>query len=275
MLKLAMVLIVFVTLFVNACHLKTIDSNKQESASDFFDGAIAQTPIDAKKHGKRLSMLLGCTGCHQNDFSGGPFNQGWVAPNVSLMIDKYDYSSLERAIRQGIGLDGRFLRLMPSEMYQSLSNADLRSLVDYLLTIKPTGKPQTRFEPGTNLLQQWDRDGYTNANALGLFWSTQPGPIALGPKHTRGRYLAINLCAECHNNAFQGYKDFTPDLAIIAAYSDEEFARLLTQGKGKFREDLGLMSLVSPARFPHLTNQEYNDLSAYLRARATALSTQE
>jgi len=58
---------------------------------------------------------------------------------------------------------------------------------------------------------------------------------------------------------------------IISAYSDEEFDRLLLKGKGNVRERLGVMSLVSPARFPYLTDQEWADLLAYLRTRSATL----
>lgn len=236
-----------------------------------FDGAHGETEEDQAKHGKRLADVLGCTGCHNPDFSGGPFNEGWIAPNLSLMAADYDHDTLGRAVRQGIALDERKLRMMPSEMYRALSDADMQSLSAYLLSLEPTGEVQPPFEPFPTDLAQWEIDGYTNGHVLGLEWAVTRGPLDLGPEHARGRYLALNLCTECHNNQLQGYPNFTPDLGVVALYTDEELRRLLLEGRGNVRERLGLMSLVSPARNPYLTDNEYSDLVSYLRARSESL----
>lgn len=236
-----------------------------------FDGARALDEMEHLAHGERLSELLGCTGCHQTDFTGGPFNQGRIAPNLTLLISEYDSVSLDRAIRSGVALDGRKLRLMPSEMYQFLSDTDMRALGAYLLSLSPSGEAQPPFEPIAEDIALWEADGYIDANTLGLSWRASAGPLDAGVEYSRGRYLALNLCTECHNNQLQGYPNFTPDLTIVSAYSDDELKRLLLEGKGNTREQLGLMSLVSPARNPHLTEGEYRDLIAYLRVRAKTI----
>lgn len=236
-----------------------------------FDGANATSEMERMAHGKRLSDLLGCAGCHQADFTGGAFNQGRVAPNLTLLISKYDSVSLDRAIRSGVALDGRKLRLMPSEMYQFLSDADMRALGSYLLSLSPSGESQPPFEPIAEDIASWQADGYIDANTLVVAWEASAGQPDAEVEHSRGRYLALNLCTECHNNQLQGYPNFTPDLSIVSAYSDDELKRLLLEGIGNSREQLGLMSLVSPARNPHLTDSEYRDLVAYLRVRATTI----
>lgn len=236
-----------------------------------FDDANASNKEERLAHGERLSRLLGCTGCHQADFTGGAFNQGRIAPNLTLLIPEYDNASLDRAIRSGVALDGRKLRLMPSEMYQFLSDADTLALALYLLSLPPSGESQPPFEPIAEDVALWEADGYINANTLALAWAASAGPLDAGVGYSRGRYLALNLCTECHNDQLQGYPNFTPDLTIVSAYSDVDLKRLLLEGKGNTREQLGLMSLVSPARNPHLTEGEYRDLIAYLRVRARTI----
>ncbi len=236
-----------------------------------FDDANASNKVERLAHGERLSRLLGCTGCHQGDFSGGAFNQGRIAPNLTLLIPAYDSVSLDRAIRSGVALDGRKLRLMPSEMYQFLSDADSLALTSYLLSLPPTGESQPLFEPIAEDIALWEADGYVDANTLALAWAASAGPLDAGVGYARGRYLARNLCTECHNHQLQGYPNFTPDLTIVSAYSDPELKRLLLEGKGNTRNQLGLMSLISPARNPHLTDGEYRDLIAYLRVRARTI----
>ncbi|CAN0591711.1 unnamed protein product, partial [Ectocarpus sp. 12 AP-2014] len=193
------------------------------------------------------------------------------APNLTLLISEYDDVSLGRAIRTGVALDGRKLRLMPSEMYQFLSDADMRALGSYLLSLSPSGELQPPFEPVAEDIALWEADGYIDANTLVLAWEASAGPLDAGEEHTRGRYLALNLCTECHNDQLQGYPNFTPDLTIVSAYSDAELKRLLLEGKGNTRERLELMSLVSPARNSHMTETEYHDLVAYLRVRARTI----
>lgn len=265
------ILSILAVIALAACGQNAPTTSSDQRAALTFDGADAETEDGKAQHGKRLADVLGCTGCHNPDFSGGPFNEGWIAPNLSLMVAEYDHDTLERAIRQGIALDDRKLRMMPSEMYRALSDADMQSLSTYLLSVEQTGDVQPPFEPFPSDLVQWEIDGYTDGHALGLKWAATSGPLDLGPEHARGRYLARNLCTECHNNQLQGYPNFTPDLSVIALYSDEEFRRLLLEGKGNVRERLGLMSLVSPARNPHLTDSEYADLVSYLRARSNKL----
>lgn len=265
------VLSVLTVFALTGCGQNAPVTSFTESAALTFDGANAETQEGKAQHGQRLANVLGCTGCHNLDFSGGPFNEGWIAPNLSLMVSEYDHDTLDRAIRQGIALDERKLRMMPSEMYRALSDADMQSLSTYLLSLEATGDIQPPFEPFASDLAQWEIDGYTNGHALGLEWAAMSRPLDLGTEHARGRYLATNLCTECHNNRLQGYPNFTPDLSVIALYTDEELQRLLLEGKGNVRERLGLMSLVSPARNPHLTDGEYADLVAYLRARSEGM----
>jgi len=254
-----------------SCEPFSSDQSADGPLETTFDGANTSEKLERLAHGERLSELLGCTGCHQADLTGGPFNQGRIAPNLTLLISEYDSVSLDRAIRTGVAQDGRKLRLMPSEMYQFLSDADAQALGSYLLSLSPLGESQLPFEPIAEDIALWDADGYTDANTLGLSWQASEGPLDAGAEFSRGRYLALNLCTECHNNQLQGYPNFTPNLTIVSAYSDVELKRLLLEGKGNTREQLGLMSLVSPARNPHLTEDEYRDLIAYLRVRAKTI----
>ena len=254
-----------------SCGQSSSNQSADKPLEVTFDDANASSKEERLAHGERLSRLLGCTGCHQADITGGAFNQGRIAPNLTLLIPEYDNASLDRAIRSGVALDGRKLRLMPSEMYQFLSDADTLALALYLLSLPPSGESQPPFEPIAEDVALWEADGYINANTLALAWAASAGPLDAGVGYSRGRYLALNLCTECHNDQLQGYPNFTPDLTIISAYSDVDLKRLLLEGKGNTREQLGLMSLVSPARNPHLTEGEYRDLIAYLRVRARTI----
>ena len=60
-------------------------------------------------------------------------------------------------------------------------------------------------------------------------------------------------CTACHNNALQGYQDFSPDLDIAGTYSEAELTRLLTTGEGKTKKNLGMMSEMGRDIFVKLT----------------------
>ena len=81
----------------------------------------------------------------------------------------------------------------------------------------------------------------------------------------RGQYLAMTACNECHGLDLRGGFG-TPDLAILTAYSDTEFRRLMKEGVAiGGRDSLRLMTMVARDRFAYFTEQEVVDLQAYLR----------
>lgn len=104
-------------------------------------------------------------------------------------------------------------------------------------------------------------------------WADHMPPFLLGeeddPQLVRGEYLAKTMCNECHGFDLRGHADIEmsmPDLAILAAYSEEDFRHLMKTGEGLGgREDLGLMTVVARDRFAYLNDDELDDLLAYLR----------
>ena len=91
--------------------------------------------------------------------------------------------------------------------------------------------------------------------------------VDLGPKHAWGRYMVETTCTACHNNALQGWPDFTPDLDIAGSYSKAELTELLTTGRSKTGKDVG-MSEVARRQFSHLTTREREAIVDYILARA-------
>ena len=90
------------------------------------------------------------------------------------------------------------------------------------------------------------------------------------PAVRRGEYLAMTSCTECHGFDLRGEDVFAPpgkgppDLAIVASYDKAAFARLMRTGKPPGDRDLGLMTRVAKGRFVHWTDEEVDDLYAFL-----------
>ena len=254
----------FAALLLAACH----PGAKQLS----FDGADYQTQAEKVAHGKRLTMVLGCTGCHGEDFQGknmedDPRQAAMYAPNVSLLLSSYSDSDLDKLIRHGVPKDRRRFWFMQVETYQFLTDADFAALVAYLRTLKPGGKVLPPFAFNAREQKDVDEGVMGDSKAQIAKYRDHP-PIDLGPEQAWGRHLVQTTCTGCHNNALQGWKNFTPNLDVAGAYSKAELTQLLTDGKGKDGKDVGAMSVIARTYFSHLTPHEREAIVDYILARA-------
>lgn len=233
------------------------------------------TDPDSTAQGRHIARTRGCFGCHGQQLEGRVFSDEWgwvgvaVAPNLALYARRHDPAVIEAAVRQGIGHDGKALWSMPSYNFVLLSDSDLSKLIGFLQSAPVVEKelpdPSLGWEART-----WMVDGEAQHMAE---WARHMPGLTLGegddPQRVRGEYLAKTTCNECHGFDLRGNpgsEGATPDLAIVAAYSDEEFRMLMQHGEGRGgRTDLGLMTLVAKDRFAQFTDQERADLLAFLR----------
>jgi mono/diheme cytochrome c family protein len=237
-----------------------------------YEGANYKTQAAKIAHGKRLTETLGCTGCHGGDFQGkdmadNPNDGAMYSPNVTLLAAGYRDADFNRLFREGVPRDGREFWFMQVESYQFLSDADLAALIAYLRTLKPGGEVRPPFK--LNRAEQKDADtGVLGDSRAQIAKYRANGPGDLGPRYAWGRYLVQTTCTACHNNALQGWPNFTPSLDIAGAYSKPELTALLTHGKGKGNKDVGPMSGIARAYFSHLTPREREAVVDYVLARA-------
>ncbi|MCY7340039.1 MAG: cytochrome c [Sphingomonas bacterium] len=243
-----------------------------------FDGAESSDPTERIAHGERLSHILGCTGCHKPNLEGQWFNDDapemgkLYASNLTRVLPTMSDAQLETLLREGTHPTRGDLWIMPSEVFQRLSEADMAALIAHLRTVKPSGAP-TPAPAMSAMAKAAVASGKFKPVSASVAEYRTTTPPDLGEGHAFGRYIAATTCAECHGGDLTGVPDFlpgvnTPDLDIAGAYSDAELVTLLTTGKGKTRADLGLMTLVGKGHFSHLTGRERSALIAYLKARA-------
>lgn len=216
-----------------------------------------------------VNGVLGCFGCHSDaDWSkpGAPpmvgregaghiwADQGlpWlVAPNITSDKETgagaWSDDTLARAIREGIGHDGRALfPMMPYQNYRAMADEDLASVIAYLRTAPAVRNllPTTKIPfPLSRLIQA----------APETVTSTVPTPDQSTPV-ARGAYLVrMASCAECHTPQENGQPmpgmDFaggfilyepngpvasaniTPAPSGIGYYNEATFVRALREGK--------------------------------------------
>lgn len=238
-----------------------------------FEGGDYKDDAAKVAHGKRLATVLDCTGCHGENLQGtnvtadDPAYGDMNAPNITLLLAKYDDQALDRLIRHGRPIDGREFWFMPVESLQFLSDADFAALVAYLRTFPPAGEQMPPIRKGPNFIKDVEKGLYGNAQQQ-IARFKREAPPDLGASYEWGRHLARTVCTPCHNSQLQGYEGFTPNLDIAGAYSPAELETLLTTGKGKSKPDLGLMAAIAKNSLSKLTRQERAAVIAYVQARA-------
>jgi hypothetical protein len=233
------------------------------------DRKFEATPQRLARGKYLVDGVMGCFRCHTDaDWSqpGAPPVAGregsghiWSDQNLPWLIasnitpDKetgagnWSDDTLARAMREGIGHDGRALSLiMPYQEYREMSDEDLASVIAYLRTVPPVRNqlPTTQMPFPLNFLTQNMPEPVTAAVAA----PDQSTPVA------RGSYLVrMAACAECHTPQENGQpmpgmdfaggfivyepkgpvasRNITPAPSGIGYYNDTTFIQALRVGK--------------------------------------------
>ena len=203
-----------------------------------------------------------------------------VSPNITPAGPAGDWTDeeLARAIREGIRPDGTLIGPpMPFALYRGLSDTDLAAIVAFLRTVKPVENDPPKSVYNIPLPPAWGPPVEHVAD------------IPRGPTVEYGAYIAgpIAHCLECHtpmgpdgHMLFDtalgqgGFKfpgpwgvsvaaNITSSEDGLAGYSDEELARMITEG---VRPDGSRMLPPMPyAHFARMTPDDLAALIAYLR----------
>ena len=241
----------------------------------------------------------GCFGCHTDqDWSkpGAPPVAGregsghvwadqdlpWlVAPNITsdkeTGVGNWSDDTLARAIREGIGHDGRTLfSVMPYPHYREMSDEDLASIIVYLRTVPPVRNqlPTTKIPFPLNYLM----------NNMPQPVTTQGAPDLSTPEK-RGAYLvSMAACADCHTPQEKGQplpgmefaggfllhepkgdvvsNNITPAASGIGYYNEATFIQALRQGKVGARP---LRASMPWYFFGKMTDDDLKSIFAYLK----------
>lgn len=237
-------------------------------ARPLTDVRFEPTPQRVERGRYLANAAIGCVLCHSErdrsqpgappvaggEFAGAIFvekpGHRLVAPNltpdVATGAGSWSDDMLARAIREGVGHDGRGLSgPMWWWAFRNLSDEDLASIVVYLRSLAPV-----RHElPGRLLSAEREKQAAEAAQPLAA-------PVAardLADPPTRGRYLIeVADCMGCHTaweapvnpglggggNAIERFGEevfsanLTPDPTGIGGYSEEIFRGVLRSGRG-------------------------------------------
>ena len=238
------------------------------------DRHFESTPVRLARGKYLVEGVNGCVACHSPaDLSkpGAPYIEGkegsgqvwpdkqltWlVAPNITSDKEtgagNWSDDVLARAIREGIGHDGRALfPVMPYTNFKSMSEEDLASVIVYMRTLPAVQSqlPQTRIPFPLNLL----------IKSLPEPITTAVGSPDLSTAVSRGAYLVkMGSCTDCHTPQERGQplpglefaggfvldlptgavatSNITPDASGISYYDDNLFLHVMREGKAGARQ---------------------------------------
>lgn len=199
-------------LFVTALVLHFVGLSRLNNAPEVATKPVS-VPADAAvvARGEHLvNVVSSCGLCHGENLGGQVFFDGEVgsyvfaanltagAGGVGATFSDADW---ERAIRHGVGGDGRVLVIMPSNFYQHLSDADLGAIIAYLKAAPPVdndlGVRRIGF-PGSIMGGTIGFNEFTRINGIDHANVGANSPTE-GAVAEYGAYLvSIAMCGECH-----------------------------------------------------------------------------
>jgi mono/diheme cytochrome c family protein len=249
------------------------------TAQAAFDGASVTNAAARIAHGQRISLVLGCRGCHtdtltgQNIFADDPQFGAVYAPNLTQFVPRHSDKQIEAILRTGVEPTRKDLWGMPSATFQNLSPNDMAALIAYLRSLKPSGEPSPPPQISALAKKQFIDTGQVKPEAQFVAEARLKPSLDLGPRYALGHYITSVTCAECHGSDLKGTKDVepglnSPNLIVVGGYTRADFERLMTTGVPVGGRKLRLMDQVAKHRFAKMTPHERDALYAYLKARA-------
>jgi mono/diheme cytochrome c family protein len=201
-----------------------------------------------------------------------------ITPDPATGAGNWSDDTLARAIREGIGQDGRALfPFMAYPSFRSLSDEDLASVIVYLRSLPPVRNPLPKTEiifPVKYLIRIVPEP--LDAPVL---------PPDLSDPVSRGRYLmTIASCTDCHTPKTKGQAipglefsggfglkgpwgdvasaNITPDASGISYYDEPLFLSAMRTGYVKARK---LNQIMPWFNFRNLTDEDLKAIFAYLK----------
>jgi cytochrome c553 len=200
-----------------------------------------------------VTAISKCVLCHNEDLSGRMFGNGGAfgtlyAANLTrgkgargtVMTD----AQMVTAIRDGVNAEGRSLLLMPSKMFNRLSDEDVADMVAYIRSVPPvdSARPKTNAGPLARILIGTGiASGLQSARGIDRNAPRQAAPPA-GPTPEYGSYLVVvGGCKFCHGAGLSGgpleegppgslpASNLTPE--GLEAYDEVKFFTVLRTGK--------------------------------------------
>jgi mono/diheme cytochrome c family protein len=208
------------------------------------------TDEEALEWGQHIAQTRGCNECHTGNFAGGAFIEDPALANLYAsnltagqggVGSTYSDTDWVRAIRHGVGPDGKPLLFMPSQEFYYLSDEDLGALIAYLKTLPPVDHQVTEDSVGP-LGRVLLLAGQLPLLPVEMIDHDGPRPSAppVGVTVAYGEYLAVG-CQGCHGADYAGgpIPGAPPDAPVslnltpggeLQNWTEEDFIQTLRTG---------------------------------------------
>ena len=197
-----------------AVVLYIIGTFKINKTYDIQVAAVA-VPTDAQaiERGRHIVEAIAlCTECHAENLGGDiladdPVFGTLVPSNLTSgrggIGGTYTDIDYVRAIRHGVGKDGKALAIMPSEFFNKISDADLGAIIAYLKVLPSVDNelPETSLGPLGRIFTLLD-SSILPATLIDHEAPRPPEP-QVGVTEEYGSYLAF-VCTVCHGENLSG-----------------------------------------------------------------------
>lgn len=276
LLALVVVALVFIY-FISEERMNKVYSIEPESV------AISQDVL-SEDHKFPEVLVTFCRECHGQDLAGqvmddDPLVGRLVAPNLTSGKGgagaKFSDADWVRAIRHGVGQDGKTLLLMPSSLFYFFSDEDLGSVIAIIKDSPPVDRelPDIRIGPMGRLLILQE----PFLLSATLIDHTGPRPPAPAPAVSveYGQYLSTT-CGDCHGEDFSGGDQVGAGLNLtpggdLAEWTEEDFIKALRTGFTPDGEELDLEDM--PTRvYGKFSDLEMKALFLFLQSLPPVIS---
>ena len=224
-----------------------------------------------------------CSGCHSEDYSGKAFFEdptiGYI-PSSNLTpsgaVGSYSEEDWIRALRHGIGPDGRSLVVMPSQATYYYSDEDLGALIAFLKTLPPVENElgTISLKPMGVLLVRLGMFGDIFAAEIIDHNAPRPESPEPGVTAAYGNYLVnVNDCRACHGSDLSGGTSPDPNSppgtditqsGILGAYSSSaEFIEFLRTGITPYNKEIN-NEFMPWEHYGLMTDEELSAIYEYL-----------
>ncbi|MGV3561223.1 c-type cytochrome [Larkinella arboricola] len=195
--------------------------------------------------GEHLAVIKGCTDCHGANLGGkimidDPALGRLVSTNLTRGRGGVpaDYSTTDwlRALRHGVGRDGKPLLFMPSHETTLLSRQDMAAIIAYCQQVPGVDNelPENDLGPVVNIMTYLDKMPLLSVEKI-----DHNRPMVAKVDSTegiaQGRYLAVS-CSGCHRPTFKGGDPVAPGFPPVPDLT-------LTGNPGKWTKDQFIATL--------------------------------
>lgn len=238
-------LLALVILLIGGLYM--MGSSKVGGTVELPDEGVMAAAADSATltRGHYLVDIHACADCHGENLAGQVFAEAppfrVVASNLTAGAGGIgaDYSDAdwERAIRHGVGMQGRKLLIMPSKLYNRLSDDEVAAMITYLKTLPAVDnelppsevRPLGRIIAATGGLYTAD----TEVDHASAHLAAAP---PMGPTEEYGRHRIETTCTYCHGADLHGGPPLgpedpaAPDLFVVTAWTFEQFETAMRTG---------------------------------------------